>query len=94
MPDPKHVGGFSALVRVCLMAEKLSGQVSPHNPSGPVAACAALQAAALSPAVTSVELILTSDPTRQPGRELLQGGNLRLPDAPGWGLPGKIRDLL
>lgn len=94
MPDPKHVGGFSALVRVCRMAEKLSGQVSPHNPSGPVAACAALQTAALSPAVTSVELIFTSDPARQPGRELLQGGNLRLPDAPGWGLPGKIRDLL
>ena len=39
MPDPKHVGGFSPLLRVCRMAEKFSGQVSPHNPSGPVAAC-------------------------------------------------------
>lgn len=91
MPDPKHVGGFNALVRVCQMAEALSGQVSPHNPSGPIAACAAVQAAALSPAVTSIELILTSDPARQPCRELLQGGKLRVPTAPGWGLPDEIR---
>lgn len=94
MPDPKHVGGFNALIRVCKMAETLSGLVSPHNPSGPVAACAAVQAAALSPAVTSIELILTSDPARQPCRELLRGGKLRVPEAPGWGLPDEIRQRI
>ncbi len=91
MPDPKHVGGFSPLVRVCRVAESLHGQVSPHNPSGPVAACAALQSAALSPAVTSLELILTSDPARQPCRELLKNGMLRVPEAPGWGVPESVR---
>ena len=86
MPDPKHVGGFGPLVQVCRLAEKLGGQVSPHNPSGPVATCAALHAAAVSRAVTSVELILTSDPARQPGREWLADGRLRIPRTPGWGL--------
>lgn len=86
MPDPKHVGGFGPLVRVCRMAERLRGQVSPHNPSGPIAARAAVHAAAVSGAVTSVELILTSVPERQPARELLANGRLRVPREPGWGL--------
>lgn len=94
MPDVKHVGGFGPLVRVCRLAEKLSGQVSPHNPSGPVATYASLHAAAVSPAVTSTELILTSDPQRQPGRELLQDGKLRIPDGPGWGLSDEISNQL
>ena len=94
MPDPKHVGGCGPFVRVCRLAEKIGGQVSPHNPSGPVAAAAALQTAALSPAVTSLELILTSDPARQPCRELLHGGTLRLPEGPGWGLPDSVRRAL
>ncbi len=94
MPDPKHVGGFGPLVRVCRMAEKLGGEVSPHNPSGPVAAAASLQTAALSPAVTSLELILTSDPARQPCRELLHDGTLRLPEGLGWGLPDSVRRAL
>lgn len=93
MPDPKHVGGFSPLVRVCRVAETLRGQVSPHNPSGPVAAAAALQSAALSPAVTSLELILTSDPARQPCRDLLKDGMLRVPEAPGWGVPERVRQV-
>jgi galactonate dehydratase len=68
------------------MAEKFSAQVSPHNPSGPVATAAALHAIAVCPAMTSLEMILTSDPARQPGRDLLAGGNLRVPETPGWGL--------
>jgi galactonate dehydratase len=91
MPDPKHVGGFGPLVGVCRMAEKLGGQVSPHNPAGPVATYAAVHAAAASVAVTSTELILTSDRTRQPGLELLSDGRLRIPRAPGWGL--SIKEL-
>lgn len=86
MPDPKHVGGFGPLVRVCRLAEKLGGQVSPHNPSGPIATRAAVHAAAVSTAVTSIELILTSEPTRQPGRELIEDGRLRVPRSAGWGL--------
>ncbi len=94
MPDPKHVGGCGPFVRVCRLAEKIGGQVSPHNPSGPVAAAAALQTAALSPAVTSLELILTRAPARQPCRALLHGGTLRLPEGPGWGLPDSVRRAL
>jgi galactonate dehydratase len=86
MPDPKHVGGFGPLLGVCRLAEVLGGEVSPHNPSGPIGTLACVHAAAVSRAVTSVELILTSDPARQPGRELLRDGQLRIPDGPGWGL--------
>jgi galactonate dehydratase len=86
MPDPKHVGGIRSLVHVCRLAETLGTHVSPHNPSGPIATRAAVHAAAISSAVTSIELILTSDPQRQPGRELLAGGRLRVPRGPGWGL--------
>jgi galactonate dehydratase len=89
MPDPKHVGGFGPLVRVCRLAEKLRAQVSPHNPSGPIGTCAAVHAAAVSRAVTSVELILTSVAARQPGRELLAEGQLRIPRSAGWGLTQK-----
>jgi galactonate dehydratase len=86
MPDPKHVGGFGPLVHICRLAEKFGGQVSPHNPSGPVATYAAVHAAAVSRGVTSVELILTSDAGRQPGRELLAEGRLRVPRTAGWGI--------
>ena len=44
--------------------------------------------------MTSLEMILTSDPARQPGRELLSGGNLRVPEAPGWGLAPEIVERL
>lgn len=90
MPDPKHVGGFMALLDVCRMAETLGASVSPHNPSGPVAAHAALQAMALSRAVSSLELVLTSDPARQPCGELIADGRLRLPEGSGWGLPERV----
>lgn len=86
MPDPKHVGGFGPLLNVCRMAEALGGEVSPHNPSGPIATLATVHAAAVARAVTSAELILTSDPGRQPGRDLLRDGKLRIPEGPGWGL--------
>ena len=86
MPDPKHVGGFGPLIRVCRMAENLGGEVSPHNPSGLIGTLACVHAAAVSRAVTSVELIFTSDPARQPGRDLLRDGQMRIPEGPGWGL--------
>ena len=86
MPDPKYVGGFGPLVRVCRLAEKLRGQVSPHNPSGDISTRAAVHAAAVSAAVTSMEWILTSDTKRQPAAELLTDGRLRVPHGPGWGL--------
>ena len=68
------------------MAERLRGQVSPHNPSGPIGTRASVHAAAVSRAVTSIELILTSDRARQPGRDLLEQGRLKVPDTAGWGL--------
>jgi galactonate dehydratase len=94
MPDPKHVGGFGPLINVCRLAESRSAQVSPHNPSGPVATAVALHAAAISQAVTNIEVALTSDSSRQPGSEFLKDGRLRIPDSPGWGLPEKITKAL
>jgi galactonate dehydratase len=94
MPDVKHVGGFGPLLKVCQMAETFSGEVSPHNPSGPVATCASLHAAAISPAVSSTELILTSDSQRQPGRDRLKAGRLQIPTEPGGGIAEAVTDQL
>ncbi len=85
MPDIKHVGGFGPLLDVC---QHFSGklEISPHNPSGPVATAASLHAAAICPAVTSLEVPLIADNRRAYYLEWLNGGMLRIPDGFGWGL--------
>ncbi len=85
MPDIKHVGGFGPLMEVI---EYFSGKVaiSPHNPSGPVSAAASLHAAALSPAVTSLEIPLIVDDERAYYLEWMNAGCLNLPEGSGWGI--------
>jgi galactonate dehydratase len=87
MPDVKHVGGFGPLLGVCARMARHGVQVSPHNPSGTVSTLASLHAAAVSPAVTSVEIPLRSGGAAPPCRELLQDGAMRIPTGPGWGWP-------
>jgi galactonate dehydratase len=86
MPDVKHVGGFGPLLTVCREAEKRGVQVSPHNPSGPIACAASIQAAALSNAVTSVEAAFLSSGKLPLGNELVQDGYFHVPSRPGWGV--------
>lgn len=85
MPDVKHCGGFGPLLDICSHAPQ-SHQVSPHNPSGPVATAASLHAAAVCPAVTSLEMVLIKDPARAYYLNNLSAGQLQLPTGPGWGV--------
>ncbi len=84
MPDVKHCGGFGPLVDICRRTPA-SHTVSPHNPAGPVATAASLHAAAVCPAVTSLEMVLIGDPERAYYLDALKGGRLHLPTGPGWG---------
>jgi galactonate dehydratase len=86
MPDTKHVGGFGPLLDVLRMAEGRV-EVSPHNPSGPVATAASLHAAAVEPAtVRTLELAFDRRGTRRATGETIDGGNLYLTDRAGWGV--------
>jgi galactonate dehydratase len=85
MPDVKHVGGFGPLLDITRhFSEKV--EVSPHNPSGPVASAASLQAAALSPGISSLELPLIADNARAYYLEWMDAGCLRIPEGLGWGV--------
>jgi galactonate dehydratase len=90
MPDVKHAGGFGPLVNI---ARHFSEQVevSPHNPSGPVASAASLHAAAVCPAITSLEIPLIADKPRAYYLEWLDAGCLRIPEGPGWGIEPEVR---
>jgi galactonate dehydratase len=83
LPDVKHVGGFGPLLEVCELAGRSGVAVAPHNPSGPVATLASVQAAACSAAITCVEIALRRDGTA--GESCDRDGALPLPDGPGWG---------
>ncbi len=86
MPDVKHVGGFGPLLDVCRLGEVGGVEVSPHNPSGPIATLASLHAAAVADNVTSLELPFASEDRWPASRELIRDGALHLPDGPGWGI--------
>jgi len=60
MPDIKHVGGVGPLIDVCREAQTRGVQVSPHNPSGPIAGLASLQVSAVADAITSIEAVYLS----------------------------------
>ncbi len=84
------MGGFGPLLDVCqYFSEKL--EISPHNPSGPVSTIASLHAAAVYPAVTSLEVPLIIDNNRAYYLEWISGGTLRIPDGFGWGV--EFKDL-
>ena len=91
MPDVKHVGGFGALLKVCVLAAENGIEVSPHNPSGPVSTAASMQAAALCPNVTSLEIPFDPDHSRRRYREPISDGWMHLTKKPGWGI--ELSDL-
>lgn len=49
LPDVKYVGGILELKKIAALAEAAGMPVTPHNPSGPVAAAASLQCMATVP---------------------------------------------
>jgi galactonate dehydratase len=86
MPDVKHVGGFGPLLDVLRMAAG-KVEVSPHNPSGPIATAASLHAAAIHPETVRVlEYAFDRRQSRRATGERVENGVLYLGDAPGWGV--------
>jgi len=84
MPDVKHVGGVGPLIRLTRYYEG-EIEVSPHNPSGPIAALASAHVCAARSNVGALELPLITDPGRAYYSEWLSDGFLRLPSGSGWG---------
>ena len=60
-PDVIHAGGILELKKIAAMAEAWYVQVAPHNPNGPVAMAASLQAAACTPNIVLMEYLM-ADP--------------------------------
>lgn len=56
MPDVKHCGGILELKYIAAAAETAGLTVAPHNPSGPIATAASVQAVATIPNFTILEM--------------------------------------
>ncbi|MAG36073.1 MAG: hypothetical protein CL878_07505 [Dehalococcoidia bacterium] len=89
MPDIKHVGGYAELHRVSALAEPWHVLIAPHNPSGPVAAAASVQACASLANFLILEYAWGEVPYRASlvdPPERIEDGFLTVPDRPGLGL--------
>ena len=84
MPDVKHVGGVGPMIR---LARRFRGEVevSPHNPSGPIATLASAHVCAACCEPSVLELPLIVDPDRVYYSDWLSNGFLELPPGIGWG---------
>lgn len=89
MPDIKYVGGFQGLLKVGALAEAFGVSVAPHNPSGPVATAATLQAAAALDTLVTLEYQFAEVEWYE---DLVQAefavarGHMMIPTAPGLGI--------
>ena len=88
-PDVCHVGGIRALCQIAAMAENSCVQVAPHNPNGPIATAATLNAMVTMPNSMILEFWLDAERIR---RDLLRQyfeirkGYLRPSELPGLGI--------
>lgn len=89
-PDICHVGGIKEILKVAAIAEGYDILVAPHNPNGPVATAASVQAAAVMPNFTILEYAHseTRDECQAPERAPLKArdGRIELPTEPGLGI--------
>lgn len=89
MPDVKHCGGIGGLVTIGEMAAAAGVALAPHNPSGPVALAASVQAAAVLPNLRVLEYAWGEVPWRADlvvPAEAIVDGAATVPEAPGLGL--------
>lgn len=89
MPDVKHCGGISGVMAIGEMATAAGVRVAPHNPSGPVALVATLQAVAALPACRILEYAWGETSWRADlvfPRETIAGGEITVPAGPGLGI--------
>ena len=63
-PDVCHVGGIEALCNIASMAENKYIPVAPHNPNGPIATAASLNALATMPNSMILEFWLDVESVR------------------------------
>ncbi len=85
MPDIKHCGGFDEMVRIASEAAAAGVQVSPHNPSGPVATLFSGLAVSMMAQGFRLEYPWGEVPWRAillDPPEQVEGGQLRLPRHP------------
>lgn len=77
MPDVKHCGGIQELRYIAALAETAGLQIAPHNPSGPVATAASVQAVAAIPNFAILEWAFGEVPWREdlitPKEEFVDG---------------------
>jgi galactonate dehydratase len=88
MPDVKHCGGLWEGKKIAAMAEAARVMVSPHNPSGPIAALASAHLAATLPNFSRLEFAWGEVPWRAALTvpvEPIANGELAVPQAPGLG---------
>lgn len=89
MPDIKFVGGIQGLLKIGALADAFGVSVAPHNPSGPVATAATLQAAAALDALVTLEYQFAEVEWYA---DLVQAefvvtrGHMTIPTAPGLGI--------
>lgn len=89
MADVKYCGGIAALQAIARIAESYGVELSPHNPSGPVATLASVHVAANAPNVPILEYAWGEIDWRSQlagGAERLEAGSLEVPTAPGLGI--------
>ena len=89
MPDVKHCGGLALMTRIGSLAEAAHVQMAPHNPSGPVAQAATVQACAALPSFAILEHAYGETDWRHTLVEPLEplaDGYHAVPDAPGLGI--------
>lgn len=88
MPDVKHCGGIQELRYIAALAETAGLQVAPHNPSGPVATAASVQAVAAIPNFVILEWAFGEVPWREdlitPKEEFIDG-HITVSSRPGLG---------
>jgi len=89
MPDVKHCGGLLEAREIAALARVEGLQVSPHNPSGPVAMAASVQWCAGMPNFAVLEyqwneVSWRADLVDPP--EQFEAGAIRVPERPGFGI--------
>jgi galactonate dehydratase len=88
MPDVKHCGGIQELRYIAALAETAGLQIAPHNPSGPVATAASVQAVAAIPNFAILEWAFGEVPWREDlitPREEFVNGHITVSNRPGLG---------
>ncbi len=89
MPDVKYCGGLMEAHRIAALAELHGREISPHNPSGPVATAVSVHLAAGLPNCKILEYAWGEVPWRaqliSPPETFAKGGIL-VPNAPGYGI--------